>query len=72
MDNTKAYYSNCSRLFILNYSSMMLLYKSAQASILVAGGHDPQVMGSPLNIITSYNGQEYEMRTLSKAVTFQK
>ena len=40
------------------------------------GGRDPRFLGgrfveSPLNIIISYNVQEYEMRTLSKVVTFQ-
>jgi len=34
-------------------------------------GGDCGVMGSPWNII-SYNVQEYEMKTLSKVVPFQK
>jgi len=41
-----------------------------------AVGRSPRVwdgvVGSLWNIIISYNGQKYEMRTLSKVVTFQK
>jgi len=35
-------------------------------------GFTTGVVGSPGNIIVSYNVQEYEMRTIYKAVTFQK
>ena len=31
-----------------------------------------RVLPSPLNIIIRYNVEEYEMKTLSKVITFQK